>query len=405
MPQATQNANETALSLLAYCRTNDWAGIDPYDALNSKIFTMLPFLNCRLPRLVMTQVLKRSPLNIRSLLFIPKTQNPKALGVFLSALVKLDRLGLLEDKSLVAAMVENIARQRSADDSYWCWGYSFPWQTRTLIVPRSAPSLVCTVFVGEALLDAYEHSSDEECLRMALSAAGYIRDKLYWAAGDSEAGLRYPTPSSDARIHNANLLGAAFLARASRLGREKSFLEPAWRLARYSAGRQQADGSWPYGESPTQRWIDNFHTGYNLCALRQTGRRLGTTEFEPIVERGYKFYVGHFFREDGAPRYFHNRNYPVDGHCVAQSIITLLAFKDLWVDSVDLARRVFGWAATHMWDERGSYFYYRVLPGWTIKTSYMRWVQAWMLLAISTLLLEDTAPRRVGDAQPMTSCV
>ena len=40
---------------------------------------------------------------------------------------------------------------------------------------------------------------------------------------------------------------------------------------------------------------------------------------------------------------------------------------------------------THMWDKRG-YFYYQVLPFCTIKISYMRWVQAWMLLALSTLL-------------------
>ncbi len=32
------------LKLLAYCRANDWAGYDPYDALNSRLFGALPFL-------------------------------------------------------------------------------------------------------------------------------------------------------------------------------------------------------------------------------------------------------------------------------------------------------------------------------------------------------------------------
>jgi len=40
-----------------------------------------------------------------------------------------------------------------------------------------------------------------------------------------------------------------------------------------------------------------------------------------------------------------------------------------------------------MWDERG-FFYYRVLRTGTIKTSYMRWSQAWMLLATSMLVNE-----------------
>ena len=36
-------------------------------------------------------------------------------------------------------------------------------------------------------------------------------------------------------------------------------------------------------------------------------------------------------------------------------------------------------------DERG-YFYYQVTPYYKNKISYMRWSQAWMLLALSTLL-------------------
>ena len=35
---------EATLKLLDYCRSNDWAGYDPYDALNSRLFEALPFL-------------------------------------------------------------------------------------------------------------------------------------------------------------------------------------------------------------------------------------------------------------------------------------------------------------------------------------------------------------------------
>ena len=378
----------TALALLNYCRSNDWAGYDPYDALNSRLFEWLPFLNSKLPRLCLTQALKRSPINLRRWLWIPKTQNPKALGLFLEAFIQLSKLGLLEESGLVEMMVAKIASARSPDQRYWCWGYSFAWQTRTLIVPRAAPSLVCTVFVGNALLSAYEYLKDDNCLRMAVSAAEYIRNELFCREGESVACLRYPTPHSTSRIHNANFLGAAFLSRVALLAGEEKFLEPALSVARYSAARQQEDGSWPYGELPSQRWIDNFHTGYNLCALRALGSSLKTNEFEPSIRRGYDFYADHFFRKDGIPAYFHDRTYPVDAHCVAQSIITLSVFRDLRPEGLDLAHRVFGWAMDRMWDSKG-FFYYRVYPGWRIKTSYMRWVQAWMLLAISTLLTES----------------
>ena len=40
---------------------------------------------------------------------------------------------------------------------------------------------------------------------------------------------------------------------------------------------------------------------------------------------------------------------------------------------------------THMWNRKG-YFYYQVLPFFTNRISYMRWSQAWMLLALATML-------------------
>src|SRR5713101_560136 len=153
--------------LLAYCQANDWAGYDPYDAVNSRVFSVLPFLNSRLPRLVLTQALKRSPINIRRLLFVPKTHNPKAIALFLSAFLNLSRIGAAKAGDLVQMMIERLIALRSQGIPYWCWGYSFPWQTRTIVVPRGAPNLVCTTFVGNALLDAYEQRPDARCLSMA----------------------------------------------------------------------------------------------------------------------------------------------------------------------------------------------------------------------------------------------
>jgi hypothetical protein len=83
--------------LFEYCRANEWAGYDPYDALNSRLFSKLPFLDARVPRIAMTQFLKRSPINLRPLLQISPTQNPKALALFLEAFIKLDKAGELED--------------------------------------------------------------------------------------------------------------------------------------------------------------------------------------------------------------------------------------------------------------------------------------------------------------------
>lgn len=90
-------------------------------------------------------------------------------------------------------------------------------------------------------------------------------------------------------------------------------------------------------------------------------------------------------REDGAARYFYNQTYPVDSHCVAQTILTLLEFADMDEENASLAQLVADWAIHRMWDDRG-FFYYRVYALRTVRTSYMRWSQAWMCLALAALV-------------------
>ncbi|MBZ5623499.1 MAG: hypothetical protein LAQ69_32970 [Acidobacteriia bacterium] len=392
-----QDARVATLKLLDYCRSNEWAGYDPYDALNSGLFNALPFLNSRIPRLVLTQALKKSPINVRSLLRIPKTQNPKGLALFLSAFIRLSKIGVEHQQELISLMIERLGALRSPGVSYWCWGYSFPWQTRTILVPAGAPNLVCTSFVANALLDVYDDCGDSRCLSMAVSAAEYILNELYWTSGDAVAGFSYPLPTRRAQIHNANFLAAALLCRVHKRTGERKFLDPALKVARHSAAKQNADGSWYYGEEPSAGWIDNFHTGFNLCALRSLGDDLGTAEFKTCIERGFAFYRDHFFREDGVARYFHDRTYPIDVHSVAQSIITLATLKDLDPKNLPLAYQVLGWAMNHLRDARGC-FYYRALRFCKIRTSYMRWSQAWMLLAMATLLSESENPAALSAA-------
>jgi hypothetical protein len=480
---------EVTFKLLDYCRANDWAGYDPYDALNSKIYISLPFLNYKLIRLILIQGFKRSPINLRPLFLVPKTRNPKALALFLMTFIKLKKMGLLEDETLIPLMVQRLIALRSCsqlatdnrqpatgnhalstdnrdlstnnsfrasnlspsfsndpstasplrphssnqlspirnpqsaiDNPYWCWGYSFPWQTRTLLVPRGAPNIVATTFVANALLDLYqlelsqkvtgnrqqetgncepstgsrELVTNNDLLAMGISAAEYLANELFWETGPSVAGFSYPLPGLKTPVHNANFLGAALLCRIDRLTGGKRFQGMAVKVARYSASRQGQDGSWEYGEGSTQAWVDNFHTGYNLCALREIGANCGTEEFEPVVRKGFEFYRKNFFREDGAPKYYWNSVYPLDIHSVAQSIITLMKFKNLDPVSADLARLVFNWAVTDMWDKRG-YFYYQVSPCYKNRISYMRWSQAWMLLALSTLLETDNCQPSIGN--------
>ena len=88
------------------------------------------------------------------------------------------------------------------------------------------------------------------------------------------------------------------------------------------------------------------------------------------------------FTASGVPKYYHNQKYPIDIHSIAQSIITLLEFKDFDSKAMDLAVDIFKWGVENMQSRKG-YFFYQQKRFYKNKISYMRWSQAWMLYALS----------------------
>ena len=91
MREAVEKA---ALELLEYCKREDWAGYDPYDALNSRCLNASPLIKIRFFRLAVTQALKHLPVNLRPLVLVPKGENPKACALFCSSLLRLWKSGL-----------------------------------------------------------------------------------------------------------------------------------------------------------------------------------------------------------------------------------------------------------------------------------------------------------------------
>ncbi|MBE3142729.1 MAG: hypothetical protein IMZ61_02240 [Planctomycetes bacterium] len=387
-----ESVKETTLKLLAYCRAHDWAGFDPYDALNSRVFRAFPFLNFKLVRLVLTQAVKRCPINLRPLLLVPRTPNPKGIALFLSSITRLQKIGLIEKDNLLSLTADKLLSLRSVHQRRSCWGYNFDWQTRTYLVPKGSPNIICSTFAANGLLDAFEYLHDPVYLDAAMGTADFILETLFWREGPSKACFSY-TPLERTEIHNANLLGAAFLCRVGRMTGQQRYIEPALEAARFSVTRQHKDGAWAYGETAHQGWIDNFHTGYNLTALRRIRDYSGTAEFDDAILRGFDFYRTHFFREDGAAKYYHNATYPIDIHSIAQSILTLVEFEDFGGDNRNLAYSVLNWAIANMWDARG-YFCFQKLPHYKVRTPFMRWSEAWMLLALTTLIEEWPQPEK-----------
>lgn len=386
----------TAISgLLGYCRRNNWAGFDPFDGLNSRIFSAFPFLHNRICRLIFIQAMKRLPLNLRPLFLVPKEENPKGLAVFVSALLMLSGTGLTKIDEGILHLLQRLVDLRSKDRPHFCWGYNFDWQSRAFFLPKFVPNIICTIFAGNALLDACNKFGDAGHLDMAVSAGNFLLEGLNITKTDDGICFSY-TPFDKGRVHNANLLGAAYLSRLYSITKERKFLEPAQKAVRFSTRRQNQDGSWPYGEDRTQRWVDNFHTGYNLVALKKFSEYTGDRDVMGNVRKGLEYYRENFFTGEGVPKYYHNQLYPIDIHAIAYSIVTLVEFREYDKGNLDLAKRIFAWSMKTMWSEDG-YFYYQQHRLYKNRIPYMRWSQAWMLYALATLassLAESDATRQ-----------
>src|SRR5258705_9676817 len=86
--------------LFQWCRQHDFAGYDPFDALNSRVFQSTPFRNSRPARLIWTQAFKRLPINLRPLVLVPRQQNAKGLALFaLAALATHRRAPTIETET------------------------------------------------------------------------------------------------------------------------------------------------------------------------------------------------------------------------------------------------------------------------------------------------------------------
>ena len=110
--------------MLSYIESEDYAGYDPYDALNSPLIRGIGAYN-KWIRVGATHLIKRCPLNLRPLFGIRKGHNPKGVGLFLWGYSKL--YGITEDRRYLETVdyILNLLEQiQSAGYSGKCWGYN-----------------------------------------------------------------------------------------------------------------------------------------------------------------------------------------------------------------------------------------------------------------------------------------
>jgi hypothetical protein len=361
---------------------HDYMAYEPFDGLSSPL-RRLTFGNLFLDRLLM-QAVRQSPFNLRPLLGIKPLPSTKGRGYMAAGYITMYRLtGDPEYREKAIRCLEWLRRNKSPKFEEYSWANHFDFASRGGRYSKHESIIVWTALIGLAFVDGYEHLGDERYLEVAQSVCRWILE-LPRERTESGTCISY-LATGQSSIHNANMLGAALLARTWRKTGRPEYLRVASEAMRYSCSRQRPDGSWWYAEEPKYQWIDNFHTGYNLSSLKYYIDSTGDETYRAGMIRGLEFYKRYFFREDGCPRYYHNRTQPIDSQCAAQSIETLADFAGLDPQTLDLARKVALWTIQNMQGPDG-HFYYRVYPLMKAKAPMLHWAQATVYRGLALLL-------------------
>jgi rhamnogalacturonyl hydrolase YesR len=375
---------QSALKVEKWVEDHDYKGYEPFDGLSSK-YRPLTFGNLLLDRILL-QLIRQSPINLRPLFGVKPLESTIGRGYMAWGychMFKITRDDSYRKKAF--SCLDWLIEKKSPGYTEFSWGKHFDFASRGGLYRKHEPILIWTALIGHAFMEAYEEFGEKKYLDVSKSVCDWI---LNLPKNEFNSGicLAYLMKGENSNIHNSNMMGAALLARTSKFTDQKEYSEVAQKAMDFSCSCQLTNGAWWYGEHPKYHWIDNFHTGYNLDALKCYVEYSGDKSHEDKINPGLKFYKEHLFEENGRPKYYHNRAYPIDSQCAAQAIETLATFSND-KDAEEIGRKVSHWTIENMQDEKG-HFYYRQYPiGIKAKTPMLHWAQATMYKGLTMQLL------------------
>jgi len=375
---------ESISKLEGWLVRNDYKAYDPFDGLSSSLLRPFTFHNTFL-RIALQQGVRRFPINLRPFIGIPKGHSSKGMGYIARAYIRLNKTtGKSEYAQKAKLCLDWLINNQSKGYSGACWGNHFDYQSRVFYLPKGIPTVVWVSLIGHAFLDAYEHFNENKYLAIAESACEHIINDLAQYEDGEDICISY-IPIDNKQVHNANTLGASFLARTYKHNSNESYKDLAYKAINYTVKCQRSNYSWYYGEASNLHWVDNFHTAYVLDSIKHYISATDDRAYQEKMEKGYTYWKETFFLKDGAPKYYNVKTLPLDIQCASQAIDTLVFFSDIDPYGLELAKKVAEWTIQNMQDSSG-YFYFRKYTNWLInKSPTLHWGQATMLCALSGL--------------------
>jgi uncharacterized protein YyaL (SSP411 family) len=378
-------------SLINWIESNEYKGYDPYDFISAPLFS---YVNNESVFFYGQQIGKRIPFNIRKWLQIKRETDPKGLSLFVLSYLKLYRATQRIEYLEKAETLHNYLL-RLKSPNHFAWGFSFPWASRGFYLKAYDPNIVVTCFAGLATLELYEVTKRGKYLDACNEVLRFIFSELHEVYNDGEKICISYIRGSNLRIADANMLAAELIGRFGKMVGDDSLLTLAKKMVAYVDAQQHERGYWLYGYLPDGSLIDqlDYHQGFMIDSYYNL-IKAEAIEYDNIkkIIKAADFYKKNLFTEEGASYYRYPRKYPVDIHNQAQGIISFHKMSLEKPEYQDFAKKIALWTIKNMQDENG-YFYYQKWPFFINKIPYMRWSQAWIMLALTCLSEKAVALR------------
>ncbi|MDQ1318319.1 MAG: hypothetical protein QG588_1979, partial [Candidatus Poribacteria bacterium] len=375
---------------------NGWAGYDPYDVKGHPLWLKLQQLGIyasftqKVERRLLSILESRCPMLIRGLFRIEKQVNAKAMGLFAIAYINLYKSEKKEQylnkaQQCIDWLIDNPSQSYSG----LCWGYPFDWQS-LVFIPKGTPSGVVSSVCGRAFWEFYQLTKEQQYLEICQSICQFYMNDLNIDIFDNNRVCFSYTPVDNFHVHNANLFVAESLIRVGNHINNSEFIQIGTRAMNYTITKQNEDGSFYYWGPPDKYpcHIDHYHTGFVLRALYSIYKITGDRYLFTKIEKCYYFYLKHLFEDKMIPKLTPDSKYPINIHSCSEAILCLSTLIDDFPEGLETLKKTTLWTIENMQNKRG-FFYYMKFPRYIAKIPYIRWAQAWMLSALTSLLISN----------------
>ena len=285
------------------------------------------------------------------------------------------------------------------------WGFPFVWPTNQGVVPANVPAATQSAY-GFDLVDALWRVTGDTDLLGHLEGIARAMDEEYrdLARTVGIASTYHGRGYGDV-VLNAVTYRIHIGAPASAVLGEARHLETAQALTDYVLSSQNQDGSWYYGESSKNQFIDHYHTAFVLKNLARANQAMRRSDVKAAIRKGIAFYWSRLFDGSGLPRPFARsvRFNPVryESYDFAECLGLFSLFGPDEGFSDEALQRVLSGFLAHLMLPSGAVRFrvYRV-PA-PAGVPYYRYGMSAALLALASLLTTRLAPE-VRNARPAT---